>query len=59
MPFPDDLCEVATDLARSPKQAGLRRAVSTAYYARFHLLIDEAVSNWTVERQLQHPRSNI
>ena len=32
-------------------QASLRRAVSTAYYALFHLLIDEAVSNWAVERQ--------
>jgi uncharacterized protein (UPF0332 family) len=29
----------------------LRRAVSTAYYAMFHLLIDEAVSLWSVERQ--------
>src|SRR5205807_1864332 len=25
--------------------------VSTAYYAVFHLLIDEAVSKWAVERQ--------
>ena len=25
--------------------------VSTAYYALFHLLIDEAVTKWTVERQ--------
>ena len=32
------------------KQASLRRAISTAYYALFHLLIDEAVSNWAVER---------
>ena len=47
MPFPDDLLEQAYDLAQkeliSPKQASLRRAVSTAYYALFHLLIDEAV----------------
>jgi uncharacterized protein (UPF0332 family) len=35
----------------NPKQASLRRAVSTAYYALFHLLIDEAVSKWAVERQ--------
>lgn len=27
---------------RRPKQASLRRAVSTAYYALFHLLIHEA-----------------
>lgn len=55
MPFPDDLLEQAYDLAHkeptNPKQASLRRAVSTAYYAIFHLLIDEAVSKWAVERQ--------
>ena len=28
--------------ARRPKQANLRRAVSAAYYAVFHLLVDEA-----------------
>jgi hypothetical protein len=28
--------------ARRPKQANLRRAISAAYYAVFHLLIDEA-----------------
>jgi hypothetical protein len=31
---------------RRSKQASLRRAVSTAYYALFHLLIDEAVGKW-------------
>lgn len=55
MPFPDDLLELAYDLAHkeptNPKQASLRRAVSAAYYALFHLLIDEAVSEWAVERQ--------
>lgn len=55
MPFVEDLLEQAHELAHkepaSPKQASLRRAVSTAYYALFHLLIDEAVSHWTVERQ--------
>jgi uncharacterized protein (UPF0332 family) len=53
--FADDLLEQAYELARkepaNPKQASLRRAVSTAYYALFHLLIDEAVSKWAVERQ--------
>jgi uncharacterized protein (UPF0332 family) len=53
--FPEDLLQQAYDLASKeltdPKQASLRRAVSTAYYALFHLLIDEAVSKWTVERQ--------
>jgi hypothetical protein len=55
MAFADDLLEQAYHLANmdvgEPKQASLRRAVSTAYYALFHLLIDEAVGNWTVVRQ--------
>ena len=50
MAFPDDLLELAQDLANlepdNPRQASLRRAVSTAYYALFHLLISEATSNW-------------
>lgn len=29
-----------------PQQASLRRAVSTAYYALFHFLIDEACRIW-------------
>lgn len=55
MSFPEDLLEQAYDLAAKepgePKQASLRRAVSTGYYALFHLLIDEAVGKWAVERQ--------
>jgi uncharacterized protein (UPF0332 family) len=55
MAFADDLLEQAYHLANlesgEPKQASLRRAVSTAYYALFHLLIDEAVGNWSVTRQ--------
>ena len=50
MAFADDLLEVAQDLAslhpESPHQASLRRAVSTAYYALFHLLISETTANW-------------
>jgi len=50
MGFPDDLLELAQDLAnlhpQSPHQASLRRAVSTAYYALFHLLISETTANW-------------
>lgn len=50
MAYHDDLLRQALQLAhkepKSPKQASLRRAVSTAYYALFHLLIDEAVTNW-------------
>jgi len=54
MGFPDDLLEQADHLVNkdgaNPSQASLRRAVSTAYYALFHLLIDEAVSHWNIER---------
>ncbi len=43
-----DLLKQAEELAnfepRRPKQASLRRAVSAAYYALFHLLIDDAAS---------------
>lgn len=50
MAFHDDLLEQAVGLARKerkhPRQASLRRAVSTSYYALFHLLISEACSNW-------------
>jgi hypothetical protein len=50
MALAEDLIEQAYHLAKrertKPKQASLRRAVSTAYYALFHLLVGEAVSNW-------------
>ena len=50
MPFPEHLLEQSSHLAhrekRRPRQASLRRAVSTAYYALFHLLISEATLNW-------------
>jgi uncharacterized protein (UPF0332 family) len=55
MPFPDHLIEQATLLANldktKPRQASLRRAVSTAYYALFHLLTTAAVANWKKPRQ--------
>lgn len=45
---PQNLLAAARDLAnfdpRRPRQASLRRAVSTAYYSVFHLLIRDAVS---------------
>ena len=51
MSFPEDLLELAQELAglhpETPHQASLRRAVSTAYYAIFHLLIAEATANWS------------
>jgi uncharacterized protein (UPF0332 family) len=47
-----DLLTEARHLAqrggKNPKQASLRRAVSTAYYALFHLLISDFVSRWKV-----------
>lgn len=51
MAYHDDLLRQALQLVhkepRKPKQASLRRAVSAAYYALFHLLISEAVANWS------------
>jgi uncharacterized protein (UPF0332 family) len=48
--YHDELLEQALHLAnrerKNPKQGSLRRAISTAYYALFHLLISEAVANW-------------
>jgi uncharacterized protein (UPF0332 family) len=46
MPLPKDLLDQATRLLshekKKPKQASIRRAVSTAYYAAFHLLASES-----------------
>jgi len=51
MALAEDLLEQAFLLlnkeSKNPKQASLRRAVSTAYYALFHLLIQEASANWS------------
>jgi uncharacterized protein (UPF0332 family) len=53
--FADDLLADAKQLARrggrNPKQSTLRRSVSTAYYALFHLLIADFVANWKLEHQ--------
>ena len=50
MAYHDDLLDQAIKLVHedpaNPKQASLRRAVSAAYYAIFHLLIFEATSNY-------------
>jgi uncharacterized protein (UPF0332 family) len=50
MALADDLLEQAKHLAsrepKRPKQASLKRAVSTAYYSLFHLLIAAAILNW-------------
>lgn len=53
MSLEDDLLQQADDLARldptRPKQANLRRAVSSAYYALFHLLTGEAAGLYATE----------
>jgi uncharacterized protein (UPF0332 family) len=48
MAYHDDLLAHARQLVdvTPAKQVTLRRAVSAAYYAVFHLLIAEATSNW-------------
>lgn len=50
MALAEDLLEQAKHLAsrekKKPRQASLRRSVSTSYYALFHLLIHEATLNW-------------
>ncbi|MBI2300998.1 MAG: hypothetical protein HYU66_18965 [Armatimonadetes bacterium] len=49
MGLPADLLEQAYHLARRerrrPRQASLRRAVATAYYALFHQLVEDAMGN--------------
>lgn len=51
--YSDELVECAFTLysVKQETQATLRRAASTAYYALFHLLIEEACGNWTREEQ--------
>jgi hypothetical protein len=49
----DDLLQLAEDLshlkAPNRRQVDLSRAVSSAYYALFHLLISDATANWSEE----------
>lgn len=51
MAYHDELLQQAKELVhkdpKNPTQADLRRSVSSAYYALFHLLIFEACLNWT------------
>jgi uncharacterized protein (UPF0332 family) len=53
MGYPEELLESAISLLQvTPEtQANLRRAVSSAYYALFHLLIGEACKNWARQEQ--------
>jgi hypothetical protein len=61
MSLHEDLCDLARRLVGTdtsePSQADLRRAVSTAYYAVFHLLVDEAVAMIATESSLGFARS--
>jgi hypothetical protein len=66
MGIAEDLLSLAVRLAdpapTEPEQACFRRSISTAYYALFHLLIQEAVQNWNgsstarfgLERRFEH-----
>lgn len=51
MAYHDELLQQAKELVHknphNPTQADLRRSVSSAYYALFHLLIFEACLNWS------------
>ena len=53
MAYHDELLRQALDLVHkdpaNPTQADLRRSVSTAYYALFHLLISETIANWRLD----------
>jgi hypothetical protein len=40
------ILQLATSHVHPQTQANLRRAVSTAYYALFHFVVDEACGNW-------------
>jgi len=66
MGIAEDLLTLAGRLANSaptePEQASFRRSISTAYYALFHLLVQEAVQSWNgsatarigLERKFEH-----
>ncbi len=58
MSFTQDLLDQADHLASfestKPKQASLRRAVSSAYYALFHLLVEEGASELVANPELRH-----
>lgn len=58
MAYPDDLLQFAQEIANlhpdEAHQPSLRRALSTGYYALFHLLISDAVATCTDPRFEQH-----
>src|ERR1039457_5340894 len=65
MAYHHELLDLASLLAKitPPPQAGLRRSVFSTYYAVFHLLISEAIKNWsrdssrsTLGRMFEHEK---
>jgi hypothetical protein len=66
MAIAEDLLALAGRLAHpapgEPEQSSFRRAISTAYYALFHLLVQDAVQIWSssasaqlaLERRFEH-----
>jgi uncharacterized protein (UPF0332 family) len=66
MGIAEDLLTLAGRLANpaptEPEQASFRRSISTAYYALFHLLVQDAVQSWNgsptarfgLERRFEH-----
>ena len=61
MTFAEELLKQAFLLlnkeSKNPTQASLRRSVSTAYYALFHLLISVFLSTVSVSRATHFPAS--
>ncbi len=55
----DQADHLATKEPKKPRQASLRRAVSAAYYALFHLLIDEATRRFLPRGQLKPLRPRV
>jgi hypothetical protein len=60
MAYHDELithAEFLATLPDPPRQADMRRAVSAAYYALFHLLTSEAAGNWkNINQQVRFAR---
>ncbi len=63
MSLQDDLKKQARQLAtrepKRPRQASLRRAISTAYYALFHLLVAESSRLLLTGQNRQHLRDTL
>jgi hypothetical protein len=64
VPNPDHLLEQADRLVtrhggRAPRQADLRRAISSAYYALFHAILTEAADDFAGKTQRHTPRYSL